>query len=192
MVAIIWAHWTRGGHAIDLWSMYLLLKFVQKMIATLNSDGTPGQAAAGIAVGSIFGLTPLINLHNLVVLAVVILLRVSLPAVMLGWMAAVPAGFALDPLFDSMGTSMLEMLALRPLWTSITNAPIIALTNLNNSIVLGSLVFWMIVSIPLYFLARWGIAKYRVTVYARIQQWKAFKAVRASKIYNIYRLFRPE
>ena len=107
-------------------------------------------------------------------------------------MAAVPARFALDPLFDSMGTSMLEMLALRPLWTSITNAPIIALTNLNNSIVLGSLVFWMIVSIPLYFLARWGIAKYRVTVYARIQQWKAFKAVRASKIYNIYRLFRPE
>ena len=47
--------------------MYLLLKFVQKMIATLNSDGTPGQAAAGIAVGSIFGLTPLINLHNMVV-----------------------------------------------------------------------------------------------------------------------------
>ncbi len=172
--------------------MYLLLKFVQKLIATLNSDGTPGQAAAGIAVGSVFGLTPLINLHNLIILAVVVLLRVSLPAVMLGWMVSVPAGFALDPLFDSMGVRMLEMLALRPLWTSITNAPVIAIANLNNSIVLGSLVFWIAVSVPLYFLARWGIATYRATVYARIQEWKAFKALRASKIYNIYRLFRPE
>ncbi|MFQ5702959.1 MAG: TIGR03546 family protein [Gemmatimonadales bacterium] len=172
--------------------MYLVLRILQKLIATLNSDGTPGQAAAGIAIGSVFGLTPLMSLHNLVILAVVVLLRVSLPAVTLGWIASVPVGFALDPLFDSLGVRMLEVFSLRPFWTSLTNAPIVALANLNNSVVLGSLVLWMVASIPLYFLARWGVATYRATVYARIQEWRMFKAAQASKIYNIYRLFRPE
>jgi len=43
----------------------LFLKFIQQLIGTLNSDGTPRQVAAGIALGAVFGLTPLINLHNL-------------------------------------------------------------------------------------------------------------------------------
>jgi uncharacterized protein (TIGR03546 family) len=172
--------------------MYMLLKLFQKLVATLNSDGTPSQVAAGMAIGTVFGLTPLINLHNLLILAVVMLFRVTIPAVMLGWLASVPLGFALDPMFDSMGRQMLEVLALNPLWTKVTNAPILALANLNNSVVLGSLVFWIIVVVPLFFLFRWGVARYRETVYARIRRMKVYNAVKASKVYNIYRLFRPE
>ena len=65
--------------------MYMILKLIQKLIATLNSDGTPGQVAAGMAIGTVFGLTPLLNLHNLLILSVVVLVRVTFPAVMLGW-----------------------------------------------------------------------------------------------------------
>lgn len=172
--------------------MYLIVKLVQKLVATLNSDGTPGQVGAGMAIGTVFGLTPLMNLHNLVVLVVVMLFRVSFPAVTLGWFVAVPIGFALDPLFHAFGLGMLDALALNPLWTTLTNAPVIALFNLNNSVVLGSLVFWILALLPLYFLARWGVARYRETVYARLQRTKLFKTVKGTKIYNIYRLFRPE
>jgi uncharacterized protein (TIGR03546 family) len=111
---------------------------------------------------------------------------------MLGWIASIPFGFALDPIFDSMGQQMLEVLALNPVWTSVTNAPILALANLNNSVLLGSLVFWILVVVPVFFLFRWGVTRYRETVYARIKQMKLYKAVKASKIYNLYRLFRPE
>lgn len=172
--------------------MYTLLKLLQKLVATLNSDGTPSQVAAGMAIGTVFGLTPLINLHNLLVLAIVMLFKVTIPAVMLGWLASVPLGFVLDPMFDSMGQQMLEVLALNPIWTKVTNAPILALANLNNSVVLGSLVFWIVVVVPLFFLLRWGVARYRETVYARIRRMKVYNAVKASKVYNIYRLFRPE
>lgn len=172
--------------------MYMILKLLQKLAATLNSDGTPTQVAAGMAIGTVFGLTPLINLHNLVVLVIVMLFRVTIPAVMLGWIASIPFGFALDPIFDSMGQQMLEVLALNPVWTSVTNAPILALANLNNSVLLGSLVFWILVVVPVFFLFRWGVTRYRETVYARIRQMKLYKAVKASKIYNLYRLFRPE
>lgn len=172
--------------------MYTILKLIQKLIATLNSDGTPGQVAAGMAIGTVFGLTPLLSLHNLVILTIVVLVRVTIPAVMLGWFVAVPFGFALDPLFDQIGLSLLETLALSPVWTAITNTPVIALANLNNSVVLGSLVVWMIAAFPLYLLFRWGVARYRATVYARLQRMKIYRAVKASKVYNFYRLFRPE
>jgi uncharacterized protein (TIGR03546 family) len=172
--------------------MYLILRLIQKLVATLNSDGTPGQVGAGMAIGTVFGLTPLMNLHNLIVLALVMVFRVSFPAVMLGWFVAIPIGFALDPAFDALGLRMLETLTLVPLWTAITNAPVIALLNLNNSVVLGSLVCWILALVPLYFLMRLGVARYRATIYVRLQNLKVFKAVRGSKIYGFYRMFRPE
>ena len=172
--------------------MFLLLRLVQKLIATLNSDGTPAQVGAGIAVGTVFGLTPLLNLHNLVILAAVLLFRVSLPAVTLGWMVSVPLGFVLDPVFDALGERLLATLALVPMWRTVTNAPVLALFNLNNTVLLGSLVAWAIAAVPLYFLARWGVARYRATIYARLQRMRVYRAVRASKVYNVYRLFRPE
>jgi hypothetical protein len=46
-----------------------LLKLLQSLISTLNSEGTPRQIAAGIALGGVLGLTPLVNVHNLLVFA---------------------------------------------------------------------------------------------------------------------------
>ncbi|UCD23240.1 MAG: TIGR03546 family protein [Gemmatimonadota bacterium] len=172
--------------------MYMILRLIQKLIATLNSDGTPQQVAAGMAIGTVFGLTPLINLHNLLILGIVMLFKVTIPAVMLGWFISIPLGFALDPLFDSVGQQLLDVLTLNPFWTAVTNAPVIAWANFNNSVVLGSLVFWMIAAFPLYLVLRWAVARYRETVYVRIQQMKVYRAIKASKLYNIYRLFRPE
>jgi len=172
--------------------MYLIIKLVQKLVATLNSEGSPGQVGMGIALGTIFGLTPLLNLHNLLALALILLLRVTLPAVMLGWFVSVPLGFVLDPLFDWLGQRLLETLVLTPIWTTVTNAPVLALTNLNNSVVLGSLVVWAVAAGPIYLLARWGVSRYRETIYVRLQRTRAYKAVRASKLFNLYRIFRPE
>jgi uncharacterized protein (TIGR03546 family) len=170
----------------------LLLKLLQSLVKALNSDGTPGQVAAGIALGAVFGLTPLINLHNLVLFGLALVLNVSFPGVMLGWFVFLPVGFALDPLFDAVGRLLLlESGVLQPFWTWCYNAPILPLTNFNNTIVLGSLVVWLLLLVPIFFAARWGIGRYRATVYARLQKTKAFRFVTASKAYNVYRLLRP-
>jgi uncharacterized protein (TIGR03546 family) len=87
---------------------------------------------------------------------------------------------------------MLDALTMNPFWTTLTNAPVIALLNLNNSVVLGSLVFWILALLPMYFLARWCVARYRATFYLRLQRTKVFKTIKGSKIYGFYRLFRPE
>jgi len=83
--------------------MLTLLKLIQSIIKTLHSDGTPGQVAAGIALGAALGRTPLVNVHNLLVFALIVLLNVSVGRGMLGWALFVPLGFLLDPVFDRPG-----------------------------------------------------------------------------------------
>ena len=168
-----------------------LLKLIQSIIKTLHSAGTPGQVAAGVALGSALGLTPLMNVHNLVIFSFLVLLNVSFGGGMLGWMLFVPVGFLLDPLFHVVGLRLLEEPSLRPLWTSWTNTPLLPFTNFNNSVVLGSFVSWVVLAVPIFFAARYAVARYRATVGERVRQSRWYKAVTASQVYNIYRLFRP-
>jgi uncharacterized protein (TIGR03546 family) len=171
--------------------MFALLKLIQSMIRTLHSDGTPGQVAAGMALGAAMGLTPLMNAHNLLVFALIVLLNVSFGGGMLGWALFVPFGFLLDPVFDRIGAGLLMAPALRPLWTSWYNTPLVPYTNFNNTVVLGSLVAWLVLAVPIFFGARYGVARYRATVGERVRQSKFYKAVTASKAYNVYQLFKP-
>src|SRR5712691_450576 len=171
--------------------MLTLIKLIQSLFGALHSEGTPGQLAAGIVLGSFLGLTPLANLHNAVVFAALVLLNVSFAGGLLGWALFVPVGFLLDPVFDWIGHSLLLARSLRGLWTSLYNTPIIPLTNFNNTVVLGSLVFALLLAVPLFFAIRWAVARYRVTVGERVRQSRFYRAVTASKVYNVYKMFRP-
>jgi uncharacterized protein (TIGR03546 family) len=169
----------------------LIIKFLQQLLKALNSDGTPGQVGMGMAIGLAFGLTPLASMHNLVILAIAMLTTVSFPGVMLGWFIAVPLGFALDPLFDRVGMALLMNDSLAPFFTWVVNTPVVALSRLNNSIVLGSLVVWVLAIVPAYFLFRFLVARYRVHVFAHIQKWRIVQVIKTSKLYNVYEMFRP-
>jgi uncharacterized protein (TIGR03546 family) len=78
------------------------------------------------------------------------------------------------------------------MWTSWFNTPLVPYTNFNNSVVLGSLVFWLVASVPLFFLAQAGVKKYRSTWGAQFERSRFYRAVTASKLYNVYRWFQPE
>jgi uncharacterized protein (TIGR03546 family) len=170
-----------------------LVKLVQSIVKALHSEGTPGQVAMGLALGSIVGLTPLLSLHNAFVFALIIILNVSFPGAMLGIAVFTPLGFLLDAVFDAVGRRLLvDTPALVPLWTSLWNTPVVPLTNFNNTVVLGSLVVALALFVPLWLGARWGVARYRATVGERIRRSALYKTVTASKLYNVYRLFRPE
>lgn len=172
--------------------MLTLLKLLQSLVKTLHSDGTPGQIAAGVALGAALGLTPIANVHNVVIIALLCVLNVSFGAGMLGWLVFAPLGFLLDPLFDRVGRLLLlDTPALTPLWTAWDNTRFIPFTNFNNTVVLGSLVFALLFFVPLFLTTRWAVARYRVTVGARVRQSKFYRAVMASKVYNVYKMFRP-
>lgn len=173
--------------------MFTLLKLLQSLIKTLHSEGTPAQVAAGIALGSALGLTPLINIHNLIIAAFICVLNVSVGGALLGWAIFVPLGFLLDPVFDAIGRQLLlGTPALTATWTSWFNTPIVPYTNFNNTIVLGSLVAWMVLALPIYAAAYYGVVRYRATIGERVRQTRFYQAVTASRAYNVYTWFRPD
>lgn len=172
--------------------MLTLLKLLQSLFKTLHSEGTPGQVAAGLMLGAGIGLTPLLSAHNLVLFAAIVLLNVSFGGGMLGMALFTPLGFLLDPLFDRIGSALLNNPALREMWTSLYNLPLVPFTNFNNTVTLGSFVFWVVTAVPIYFLGKWAIHKYRSTYGERVMNSKFFKGLRASKLYNVYSWFRPE
>ena len=173
--------------------MLTLLKLIQSLIKTLHSEGTPGQVAAGIALGSVLGLTPLVNVHNLLIAALILVLNVSVGGALLGWALFLPLGFALDPVFDRIGHQLLlETPALTPLWTDWFNTPVLPYTNFNNTIVLGSFVAWLVLAGPIFFAARHAVTRYRATWGERVRRSRFYNAVTASKAYNVYTWFRPD
>jgi uncharacterized protein (TIGR03546 family) len=170
----------------------LILKFLQSLAKTLHSDGTPGQIAAGFALGAALGLTPLLNAHNLVVITALALLNVSFASGMLAMAVFAPLGFALDPLFDRIGHSLLvDNSWLRPIWERLDQTPVLAATNLNNTVVLGSVLVWLLLTVPLFVAARFGVDRYRVTLGARLRETRIYHTIVASQVYNVYRWFRP-
>lgn len=173
--------------------MLAILKLLQSLVRELHSDGTPAQIAFGAALGAALGLTPIANAHNVVIVVLLLALNVSFGAGLLAWAIFVPLGFALDPLFDRIGqTLLLETPALRPLWTSWFNMPVVPYTNFNNTIVLGSVVAWLVLATPIWFATRFAVVRYRATWGERVRRSRFYRAVTASRAYNVYSWFRPE
>ncbi|MEE8061707.1 MAG: hypothetical protein V3T16_07740, partial [Gemmatimonadales bacterium] len=103
-----------------------------------------------------------------------------------------PLGFLLDPVFGRLGAWLLGTPSLERLWITLYNVPVLPFSNFNNTIVLGSVVGWLILSVPIYFAARFGVARYRATIGAKVRNSKWYKTIATSRLIGVYRLFRPE
>jgi uncharacterized protein (TIGR03546 family) len=163
------------------------IEILAKLIRILRSAASPAQIAGGFILGMIIGLTPLWNLHNLIVFILIVILNVNIGMALFSF--ALFSGFAylLDPLFHDLGFFLLvDQNSLNNFWTNLYNVPVVALSNFNNTVVMGSIIFSLILLIPVYFASKKGVIWYRENIDTRMQKWKIVKIVKGSKIYNIY------
>ena len=163
-----------------------MIKMIAKLFKVLNSETEPGQISLAFCLAMILGLTPLMSLHNLVVILLMLLVRVNLSACILGWIFFSGIAYILDPLFNLIGLAVLTSKGLEGLWTSLYNITLFRLAKFNNSIVMGSFLFSLIFFIPLYLLFNQIIRKYRVYVLEWVQKTRLMKAFKANKLYKTY------
>jgi uncharacterized protein (TIGR03546 family) len=64
--------------------------------------------------------------------------------------------------------------------------PIIPYTRFNNSVVMGSFIVALILSPILFFVFKFLIEKYRANVVESLEKTKAWKAFKATKLYDLY------
>ena len=163
------------------------LEILAKIFKILRSGGSPGQIAAGFMLGMIPGLTPVLNLHNLIILVLLIILNVNLGAALFSFVIFSGIAYIFDPLFHDLGFYLLTGIpALKELWTTLYHMPIMGLSNFNNTVVMGSLVCSIVLMWPIYLLVKKFVVLYREKLEARFLKLKIVQVVRGSRIYSFY------
>ena len=163
-----------------------MIELLAKLLRVLNSETEPGQISLGFCFAMIIGLTPLLSLHNLLVLLLVFIFRVNLAAFLMGLALFTGIAYLLDPLFHQLGLAVLTASSLEGLWTSLYQSVWWRLEHFNNSIVMGSLVFSIGLFIPTLLLLNLLIRRYRQHVLAWVQKTKIMQMFKASKLYETY------
>lgn len=163
-----------------------MLSAIAKLLSALNSETEPGQISLAFCFAMIAGLTPLFSLHNLLVLLIVLLLRVNLSTFILGLAFFSGIAYLLDPLFHLIGLAVLTAGTLEGLWTALYNTTLFRLEKFNNSIVIGSLLFSLVLFVPIYLIANQMILRYREHVLAWVQKSRIMQAFKATKLYRLY------
>lgn len=163
-----------------------MFKTIAKFLKILNSDAAPGQISLGFAFAMVAGFTPLMSLHNLIVLFLVLVLRVNLASFLLGLALFSALAFALDPLFHRLGLALLTAPALEALWTTLYNSTLWRLERFNNSIVMGSLAVSLALFAPVVGMGNLLVRQYRDHVMQWVLRSRLMQAFQASKLYGYY------
>ncbi len=163
-----------------------MLRGLAKLLALLNSETDPVQISLAFCLAMVGGFTPVLSLHNVVVLLLVLVLRANLSAFILAWAVFSGLAFALDPAFHSIGLAILTAPALESLFTGLYNSTLWRLENFNNSIVMGSLVVSLVSFVPMLLLGNMLIRRYRETFLRWVEKSRLMVFFKASKFYGIY------
>jgi uncharacterized protein (TIGR03546 family) len=167
------------------------IELLAKLVKILRSAASPHQIAAGFVIGMIIGLTPFWTLHNILLIVILIIVNINIGTAIFSFILFSAVAYLADPLFHHFGYFLLvELDSLKSLWTLIYNLPLVALSRYNNTVVMGSFVISLIVSLPVYFLVKTGVIYYRENIDSRIQKWKLVQAIKGSKIYSFYERIR--
>ncbi len=157
-----------------------------RLLRILNSETDPSQIGFAVALACVFGLTPLWTLHNGIVLLLVLFLRVNLASFLFAWALFTAIAYVLDPLFDLLGHAVLTADALRPIWSTLYGTDLARLTEFNNTVVMGSLIFSIALAVVLYFATTYALRQYRRTILAWLKQQRFYRVVTQMRVLRLY------
>ncbi|MEY8215722.1 MAG: TIGR03546 family protein [Colwellia sp.] len=166
-----------------------MLTLLAKLFSALNSESSIRQIALAIVLGFIVGLSPLLTLHNIVILFFVMLIRIHLGSFILSVGFFSGLSYLLSPFIIMVGEWLLTSDGLVDLFTVLYQSTLFKLAHWHNTYTLGAFVLGCILAIPLYFFSKVIIEKYRLHIMAFFQKLKIVRALKASKFYRLYLSF---
>jgi uncharacterized protein (TIGR03546 family) len=158
-----------------------------KLLYLLNEGATPNQLASGFVIGFAIGLTPGWPLHLLIILLLLLLFNANISMAIIAAAIATSLAWLIDPWIHQLGLWVLKDIEqLQSLWVVLYNNPVAVMTRFNNSVVMGALVLTLTSAIPLFFLLKYLINKYRNTFAIWISKLGIVRWLKASSFYSIY------
>ena len=163
-----------------------MITIIAKILKALNSETDPAQIALAVSFSIITGLTPILSLHNLVVLFLVLILRVNISIFIVGTGIFSGISYLLDPVFNITGLGILTAGPLEGFWTMLYNLPLLRIERFNNSIVMGSLLFSIALFIPAFISSMFIVRHYREHILERVRKTRIMQIITASRLYSVY------
>jgi len=142
---------------------------IKKIWNALNHAGKPWQISLAIAFGMIVGFTPLVSLHNIIILVFLLVLNIHIGVFALSISLFGILGLVLDPLFATFGTIVLNSTSFYELFTSLYNTSFGQISQFNNTILMGSFAVSIALFPIVYILFSFLIVKYRSLIAIKIQ-----------------------
>ncbi len=169
--------------------MFLILKYISKLLKALSSEASPNQLAGGFILGMIIGLTPIISIHNLLIVILIIVLKVNIGMAILAFLLFSGIAYLADPLFHSFGIWLLELEGMQQTWTNMYNNELWAITKFYNTVVIGSFVSALVLSVPMFPVTKVLIKLYRKHIHDKVMKTKLVKALKGTKLYSVYQTY---
>ncbi|MGB0936916.1 MAG: TIGR03546 family protein [Colwellia sp.] len=166
-----------------------MIALLAKIFSALNSESSIRQIALAISLGCIVGLSPLLSLHNIALVFIVLLIRVNFSAFLISFGIFSGLSYLLSPLIVNLGEALLTSSSLQGLFTTLYQFTLFKLAHWHHTFTLGAFVLGIILSVPLYFISKILIDKYRLYVMEAFQKLRIVKALKASKFYRLYLQF---
>ena len=163
-----------------------MLGMLAKLLKALSSEASPWSLAWGIALGMMLGFTPLLSLHNIVLVLIAFTFRVNLSFFFLSFAVCSGLAYALDPLFDFVGEWLLTASSLQGLWFALYELPLARLAQFNHTITLGSVAVSLLFIVPVLFIARFVIVNYRSRIQKRIEKLPLVQLIKGTKFWATY------
>ncbi len=163
------------------------INFAAKLFKILRSGDSPNKIAAGFTLGMIIGLTPLLTLHNFILILILIIVNINLGAALFAFAIFSGIAYLLDPLFHNLGYFLLTGIpALQDFWTALYSFPVIALSHYNNTIVAGSFAVAILLIIPVFPALKYFVLYYRSHIDPLLQRLKIVQVIKGSTFYSVY------
>jgi len=154
--------------------MIPILGLPVKIVRLFDSNSSPSEVAAGVCLGMFMGFIPLNGPMAILLFACFFLFKINRLAAMLV-LPLFKLFYVLGvySLADTLGGFLLiNSEFLTAFWRIVTHMPILALLDLNNTLVSGGLTIGIILCFPLYIFAKKGIVVMREKYFAKIKNSK--------------------
>jgi uncharacterized protein (TIGR03546 family) len=163
-----------------------MLSLLAKLLKALNSESSTRQIALAIALALIFALSPIVSLQAFLILFVVLLIRVNLASFLVAAALFEGINIALSDVSVAVGAWLLTSEFSSNVFSSLYQFDWFKLGQWHHTYNLGSLVFGILLAVPVYFIAKLLVEKYRAHVKAYFEKLAIVKALKASRVFQIY------
>ncbi len=152
-----------------------MLKYIIKLLKTLNSNSNPKEIAHAVALAFLLGILPKTNLLWYIIFIFCCFIRINKAAYGLFIIIFSLIAHLFDPLFDTLGFYILNINQLESFYSFLIDIPFAGFTNFNNTIVMGSFISGLILYFPVFFITLKFIKLWRTKLAYKFKYSKLFK-----------------